>query len=134
MSASEPVDPGTGNAAIARATYDAFAAGDRQAIEALIAPDFSFTSPFDNRIDRATFFERCWPNNTWIVGYDFVRVVPFDDKVLVTYEGCSTRGRRFRNTEILTIRDGRVTEAEVYFGWSLPHEAAPGGFVDPPQG
>lgn len=49
--------------------------------------------------------------------------------MFVTYEG-QAGGKRFRNTEILTVRDGKIVEAEVYFGWSLPHKAPPGGFVD----
>lgn len=46
-----------------------------------------------------------------------------DKLVFVTYEGRTTDGQRFRNTEILTVRGGRITEVEVYFGWSIPHEA-----------
>jgi hypothetical protein len=42
---------------IAKASYTAFVDGNRDAIERLIAPDFHFTSPLDNRIDRKTFFE-----------------------------------------------------------------------------
>jgi ketosteroid isomerase-like protein len=118
-----------GNAAIARATYEAYATGNRVAIEALVAADFTFTSPLDNGLDRKTYFERCWPNSRWISGFEFVRLVPFEGQVLVTYEARSLRGTRFRNTEILTIRDGQVTAAEVYFGWSVPHEAPTGGFV-----
>ena len=52
------------------------------------------------------------------------------DRAFVTYEGRATSGKRFRNTEVLTIRDGIIIEAEVYFGWSIPHEAADGGFLD----
>jgi hypothetical protein len=48
---------------IARAAYEAYVAKDRAAIEKLIAPDFHFTSPLDNRIDRATYFARCWPTS-----------------------------------------------------------------------
>ena len=40
---------------IVRANYDAYVTKDRAAIEALIADDFHFTSPLDNRIDRATY-------------------------------------------------------------------------------
>jgi uncharacterized protein DUF4440 len=40
--------------AIARAAYETYVTKDRAAIEKLIAPDFHFTSPLDNRIDRAT--------------------------------------------------------------------------------
>jgi len=52
------------------------------------------------------------------------------DKVFVTYEGCGHPGKAFRNTEVLTIGGRKLVEAEVYFGWSLPHEAPTGGFVD----
>ena len=115
--------------AIARAAYEAYVAKDRPAIERLIADDFSFTSPLDNRIDRTTYFARCWPNSAWIKGFDYINLVPEGDKVFVTYEGHSTKGNRFRNTEILTVRNGQIIEVEVYFGWSIPHKAEPGGFV-----
>jgi hypothetical protein len=52
--------------AIARAAYEAYVDKDRAAIEALIADDFHFTSPLDNRLDRATYFARCWPNSETI--------------------------------------------------------------------
>ncbi len=118
---------------VARATYGAYVAKDRASIEPLIAEDFHFTSPLDNRIDRTTYFERCWPNSESIAGFEFIHLVPAGDKVFVTYEGRSTDGHTFRNTEILTVRDGQVTDAEVYFGWSIPHKAKPGGFLDSMQ-
>ena len=113
--------------AIARATYDAYVRKDRDAIEALISDDFHFTSPLDNRIDRATYFARCWPNSANISAFDFIHLVAAEDKVFVTYEGTNATGRRFRNTEILTVRGGQLCEAEVYFGWSVPHAAPNGG-------
>jgi ketosteroid isomerase-like protein len=120
-------DPAT----IARASYRAYVEKDRFAIEALLADDFHFTSPWDNRIDRQTYFERCWPTSETISGFDFVHVIADGNRVFVTYEGRRTDGKRFRNTEILTIRDGRIADVEVYFGWSIPHPAAEGGFVNP---
>jgi hypothetical protein len=92
----------------------------------LISEDFHFTSPLDNRIDRATYFERCWPNHETIVGFDFVRLVSEGDQVFVTYEGRSTSGKIFRNTEILTVRGDQIVDVEVYFGWNVPHEATTG--------
>lgn len=116
--------------AIARASYDAYAEKDRAAMEALVAEDFHFTSPLDNRLDRATYFARCWPNSGMIDGYDFIHLVPEGDRVFVTYEGRSNAGQRFRNTEIFTLRGRQIVEVEVYFGWSIPHEAPAGGFTD----
>jgi ketosteroid isomerase-like protein len=118
-------DPGD----IARAAFLAYVDKDRAAIEALIAEEFRFTSPLDNGLDRATYFKRCWPNSETLAGFDFIHVVPAGERVFVTYEGRSSRGKRFRNTEIMTIRNGRIHAVEVYFGWSIPHEAPAGGFL-----
>ena len=116
---------------IARAVYQAYVNKDRALIESLIGEDFSFTSPLDNRLDRATYFARCWPNSRTITGFKLVHCVHDGDKVFVTYEGRGDTGKAFRNTEVLTIRGGKLLEAEVYFGWSLPHEAPAGGFINP---
>jgi ketosteroid isomerase-like protein len=120
----------TSNVQIARAAYDAYVTKDRAALEALLASDFHFTSPLDNRLDRETYFRRCWPNSEMTAGFDFINLVTDADRVFVTYEGRTTNGHRFRNTEILTIRGRHIVDVEVYFGWSLPHRAPQGGFVD----
>jgi len=117
------------NVAIARAAYQAYVSKDRAAIEALISPDFHFTSPVDNRIDRATYFARCWPNSETLSGFDFINLVADGDRVFVTYEGRRANGRRFRNAEVVTVRKNQIVDVEVYFGWSIPHEAQPGGFL-----
>jgi hypothetical protein len=53
------------------------------------------------------------------------------DRVFVTYQGRGRGGKGFRNSEILTLRHGKLVEAEVYFGWSLPHETPAGGITNP---
>ena len=116
--------------AIARAAYEAYVTKDRAAIEALIADDFHFTSPLDNRLDRATYFARCWPSSETTEGFEFFRLVRDGERVFVTYEGRGAGGHRFRNTEIVTVRGKQIVEVEVYFGWDLPHKAPVGGFVD----
>jgi len=50
--------------------------------------------------------------------------------VFVTYEGRNSDGHSYRNTEILTVQNEQVVEVEVYFGWSLPHPATAGRFID----
>lgn len=115
---------------VARAYYQAYVEKDRAALEALIAEDFQFSSPLDNRLDRETYFERCWPNSERIRACRFKHLTPIGETIFVTYEGEAIDGKGFRNTEILTIRDGKVVEVEVYFGWSLPHPAPEGGFVE----
>jgi predicted enzyme related to lactoylglutathione lyase/ketosteroid isomerase-like protein len=116
--------------AIARAAYEAYVSKDRAAIEALIADDFHFSSPLDNRLDRAAYFARCWPNSKGTEGFEFIHLVQHGEQVFVTYEARSAGGHRFRNTEIVTVRESQIVEVEVYFGWDLPHKAAVGGFIN----
>lgn len=115
--------------AITKSCFDAYVRKDRAAIEALINDDFSFTSPLDNRIDRKSYFERCWLNSEQISEFKFINIVPHEDKVFVTYEGKNNSGDIFRNTEIFTIRQEKIVEVEVYFGWSIPHKAPLHGFL-----
>jgi ketosteroid isomerase-like protein len=116
---------------VARKSYRSYVEKDRASIEALIGADFHFTSPLDNRIDRVAYFERCWPNSQTIADFKFVHLLQDGERVFVTYEGLNTSGKHFRNTEILTVRDGKIIDAQVYFGWSLPHGAAPGKSIAP---
>lgn len=104
---------------LARACFAAYETGDRQGLERLIADDFAFWSPQDDGIDRATYFERCWPSNETLAAFTFKRLHELGDEVVVTYEAERTDGSRFRNTEVLTFADGRVRLVEVYFGWNL---------------
>ena len=105
---------------LARDAYRAFEAQDRELIEGLLTDDFIFYSPPDPGIDRATYFERCWPNAGLIESYDFKRLMEIgDDEVLVTYESTKADGKPFRNTEVLTFRGNHLCKVEVYFGWDL---------------
>ena len=102
-----------------RSLYAAFAAGDREAVDAVLADGFEFSSPVDVGLDRASYFERCWPGAGEGQRFDFVRLVRSGDEVIVTYEMQRPDGPRGRNTEVLTFAGDRVSRVEVYFGWTV---------------
>jgi ketosteroid isomerase-like protein len=104
---------------LARDTYGAYESGDRRVLEDILSEDFTFYSPADVGIDRAKYFERCWPNAELIESFEFKRLVEAGDEVIVTYESRKTDGKRFRNTEVLTFAGDKICKAEVYFGWDL---------------
>jgi hypothetical protein len=103
----------------ATSLYRAFADGDREFVERVLADEFTFSSPVDVGLDRAGYFERCWPGAGQGQRFDFLRLVERDDEVIVTYEMTRADGGRGRNTEILTFSGDRIARAEVYFGWNL---------------
>ena len=104
---------------LVRDCYGAYESGDRGVVEELLTDDFTFYSPADVGIDRATYWERCWPNAELIEAFEFKRLVEAGDEVVVTYESTKTDGRRFRNTEVLTFEGDKISKTEVYFGWDL---------------
>jgi len=109
---------GTNRIDIARELYEAFASGDRDVVEQRLSRDFRFSAPPDPLLDRAGYFERCWPGAGSGQSFEFVRLVEAGDEVIVTYERAQADGGRGRNTEILTFHGDKIVRAEVYFGWN----------------
>jgi ketosteroid isomerase-like protein len=106
------------NADTVRAFFRSFLTQDRATADRLVDAEFVFTSPQDDHIDRATFFERCFPTAGRFVSHELLEVVSPDggDHVFVLYEYELEGGHRHRNAEVITVRDGRITETQVFFG------------------
>jgi ketosteroid isomerase-like protein len=104
---------------LVREVYGAYESGDRSVVEKILSDDFTFFSPPDPGIDRATYFERCWPNSKLIEHFEFKRLIESGDEVIATYESTKTDGKRFRNTEVFTFEGDTICKVEVYFGWDL---------------
>jgi hypothetical protein len=62
--------------------------------------------------------------------FQFIALVPDKDCVFVTYVGRDIDGHRFQNIEVVTVRAQQVVNVEVYFGWSIPHQAPEGDFIE----
>lgn len=104
---------------IARQSYLAFARAERQFFEDRVSDEFTFSSPPDPRLDRAGWFERCWPGAGRDQEFAFVRFEA-GDEVIVSYELRRPDGSGGRNTEVLTFDEhNKILRIEVYFGWSL---------------
>ena len=116
--------------AVARACLQAYVDKDREAIEALIAKDYHFTSPIDNALDRETYFKICWPNSKAMTGFDYIHQMEDGDRAFIVYEGHTKTGKAFRNSEVYTVRNGQLVATEVYFGWDVPHKAPKGEHVE----
>jgi ketosteroid isomerase-like protein len=102
--------------ATARALFQAFFDRRREDAELLISDDFTFTSPYDDAIDRVAYFARCWPNGDRFLDFHIERTAEDADGVYVTYVCRLKDGNSIRNTEYLKVREGQVVGVEVYFG------------------
>jgi ketosteroid isomerase-like protein len=119
----------TSRAATIRAIFTAYMTNDRKAVEDRLADDFHFTSPYDDQIDKATYFERCWKNTDWIERHELERIFVEGDEAFVTYRCIAKGGKSFRNTEFFAFAGGKVSRIDVYFGATYQD----GVFVKQPQ-
>jgi ketosteroid isomerase-like protein len=110
------------HADLVRKYFSAYENKGRAAVESLLTNDFVFTSPYDYRIDRATYFKRCWPYSDKSPTYVIQKLFEKGNEAFILYD-CKTKdGGSSRNTEFFTIEGSKIKEIEVYFG-SAPKDA-----------
>ena len=103
-------------AEIIRSVFAGYLANDRKAVEDALTNDFRFTSPYDDEIDKATYFARCWRNTDWIERHELERIFVEGDEAFVTYKCLAKGGKNFRNTEFFSFEGDRIKRIDVYFG------------------
>jgi ketosteroid isomerase-like protein len=86
-----------------RKYFSAYENKDRKAVESLLTNDFVLTSPYDYRIDRETYFKRCWPYSEKSPTYGIERLFEKGNEAVILYD-CKTKdGGSSRNAEFFTI-------------------------------
>jgi ketosteroid isomerase-like protein len=101
---------------LARSLFDAYQRKDRTLAERLLAGDFTFTSPYDDAIDRAEYFVRCWPTSEFFKAFEFEKIAEQGDDAFVNYKANTKDGEEFRNVEVLILKGGQIRAVNVYFG------------------
>jgi ketosteroid isomerase-like protein len=103
-------------AELIRALFAFYLANDRAGVERMLADDFRFTSPYDDALDKAAYFARCWRDTGWIERHELERILVEGDEAFVTYNCVAKGGKSFRNTEFFEFAGDRVKRIDVYFG------------------
>jgi hypothetical protein len=97
--------------------YAAYEKKDWHMLELILDDGFSFTSPAgDDHINLKVYKERCWPNANNTKNFDLEKIMIDGDDAYVTYNGWTTDGKLFRNTERFKFKEGKITENECFFG------------------
>jgi ketosteroid isomerase-like protein len=105
--------------------YAAYEKKDSNMLNSLFAEGFIFNSPNDDHIDLKTYCQRCWPNSANIKRFDIEKLIVDGDDAFVTYNGWTTDGRLFRNTEYFKFKDGKIKENACYFGPGISYPNNP---------
>jgi len=99
-----------------RGYYAAYEKKDWASLEKILADDFTFSSPVDEHISLKTYKEKCWPNAYKLKKFEVVKLIVKGDDAFVTYNGWTTDGKLFRNTEYFKLKDGKIKSNECFFG------------------
>jgi ketosteroid isomerase-like protein len=101
---------------LVRRYFSAYETKDRQVLEGMLHERFTFSSPLDDRISRAAYFARCWPNSRTLRRITVEKIFEQGDEAFIRYEAENTTGKKFRNTEWFRFEGGKLLEVQVYFG------------------
>jgi hypothetical protein len=105
---------------IIREYYSAYEKKDWPMLEAILAVDFTFTSPAgDDHINLKQYKERCWPNSANTRRFEIQNILTDGDVAFVCYNGYTNNGTLFRNAERFKLKDGKIIENECFFGTGI---------------
>ena len=99
-----------------REYFAAFLAPDMKTLEEGLSDDFSFTSPYDDQISKATFFERCLPGRVNFRSHHIEKIFVNGNEAFMRYQAELKNGTTFRNTEYIRLEGNKIREVEVVFG------------------
>jgi len=101
---------------IVRQVFHAYENGDADALHALLADDFRFSAPNDPNLNKDAYLRRCWPFHDQGPCYNFEEFFVRDQRAVVLYTCTTKAGKKIRNAEYFSVRDGKVAEVDVFFG------------------
>lgn len=99
-----------------RDLYAAYIDHRKDIVDTMLTEDFTFSSPQDDHIDRATYFERCWPNEPALTSFDIEFLAVNGQEAVVRYRAEMTNGKAFRNMESFRFDGEKIASVHVYFG------------------
>lgn len=94
----------------------AYRARDKEMVASLLSEEMTFTSPYDDHIDKKTYFERCWDGGDNFTSMEIRNISGEGERAFIQYDIETKDGKKFSNTEFITSDNGRIKTIEVYFG------------------
>lgn len=105
-----------------RKIFSAWQTRDWDFVESALADGFTFTSPYDDHIDKEEYRQKCWNSVKEIGAFEVATIIVKRDEAFVRYRG-QVNGTSVQNTEHFTFQDGKIKEITVFFG--RPEDSSP---------
>jgi len=100
---------------ITRKCFTAWQKRDWDSLESLLANGFTFTSPYDDHINKSEYKQKCWDSVKEIEEYEYVTIMEKGDEAFVRYKS-RINGMLVQNTEHFLFHNGKIKGVDVFFG------------------
>ncbi|GAA4181246.1 hypothetical protein [Sphingobacterium ginsenosidimutans] len=104
---------------IIQAYFSCYEKSDRNTLENLIDDRLEFSSPHDEKLDKVTYFEKCWGFNKKVDRYEILKFVENNDEAFISYRAITYDNHQFENAEYFQIQGAKIIKIKVYYG-NLP--------------
>jgi ketosteroid isomerase-like protein len=104
---------------LVRKYLSAFITRDRKKLEDGLVEDFTFTSPRDDHISKAEFFERCYPGGDLFRSQEIEQLFAQGNEAVVRYRAELKDGTKFHNMEFIRFEGDKIKSVDVYFGANI---------------
>jgi len=96
--------------------FSCYEKSDIKKLEKLLGDGFRFSSPHDKKLDKSSYFERCWGFNKSVEKYHILKFIERNNEVFLSYIATTYDSREIENAEYFDIRDGKIVAINVYYG------------------
>lgn len=104
-----------------QAYFSCYETGDQTTLENLLDEQFEFSSPHDQKLDKTSYFERCWGFNKTVKEYQILKYIESSNEAFLNYRAITYDNRSIENVEYFEIKDGRIVRIKVFYG-NLPEK------------
>lgn len=96
--------------------FTAFQNKEKATVESMLHEELTFISPDNGTFTKAEYMEKCFPFSEDGPVFKFEKIFEKDNEAFVLYEITLKDGKKFKNTEFIKFKDGKLKDIEVYFG------------------
>jgi ketosteroid isomerase-like protein len=106
------------NEEIIKEYFSAWEKKDWEALDVLLAEDFTFSSPnHDDHISKSAYKERCWVGVEIIDRYEIEKIIESGKDAFVKYRCFWKDGTNYRCAEHFTIENGKIKDIDGFWGF-----------------
>lgn len=99
--------------------FSCYETSDKGTLEKLLDDRFEFSSPHDRKLDKTSYFKKCWGFNKSVKQYQILKFIENKNEAFLSYRAVTYDNREIENAEYFEIKDGKIINIKVYYG-NLP--------------